>query len=75
MRKLVEGLRSRYLMHLRYFLAYVLQNKQADRLDVLGQSSRKYVCRHVTFTPHREHVTTRKLQTTEEGLKYLVESY
>ena len=31
-------------------------------------------CHHVTLTPHREHTTARKLQTTEEGLKYQVES-
>ncbi len=30
---------------------------------------------YMTLTPHKEHVATRKLQATEEGLKYRVESY
>ena len=31
-------------------------------------------CHHVTLTPHRDHMTIRKLQTTKEGLMHRVES-
>ncbi len=39
----------------------------------LPRSTTNFCC-HVTLAQHREHVTTRKLQTTEEGLKYRVEN-